>query len=353
MLNKYAEAYFRYISKKISERNDDLSGSSVQLCLVASGFSKISGTWLKMYTGIEKNEKGVQRTIVVTSGMESSGNSRFRIVSINEETFKAATYAAPVELLAAAEFIHSHTDAWIAGFTAIWFGTLSEKEQENVLSDTVCYNFINEQFLEIVNSELAKDTPKEYLMLKSKSTIVGNNLCPICNEMHGEDCVVTLPEKIKLPSGQYRIESRFYKCPVSGDTYQTGEMVDESLATIRKEVVKKTTAKMKDISLLYTAINLSSRENRDICVNAFKDGTGADISDIHRYKAENPENINFENLIPHWFHGYSTPLLFVVDTFDCLRENKEWFTGRVNKDDLVIDKQCVVKKAKNLFRKKK
>lgn len=161
MLKEYAETYFRYISKKLSERNDDLSGSSVQLCLVASGFSKISGTWLKMYTGLEKNEKGVQHTIIVTSGMESSGNARFRIVSINEETFKAATYAAPVELLAAAEFIHSHTDAWLAGFAAIWFDTLSEKEQETVLSDTVCHNFVSKNFLEIVKSELAKENSEK------------------------------------------------------------------------------------------------------------------------------------------------------------------------------------------------
>lgn len=188
---------------------------------------------------------------------------------------------------------------------------------------------------------------------KSNSTIVGNNLCPMCHEMHGEDCIVILPERIKLPSGLYRIESRFYKCPVSDVTYQTGEMVDESLALIRKEVVKKTTARMKDISSLYTAINLSSKENRDLCVNAFKDGTGARISDVHRYKAENPENINFENFIPYWFLGYNTPLLFIVDNFDCLRENKEWFASRVNKNDLVIDKQCVVRKARNLFRNRK
>lgn len=55
MFKKYAEAYFRYISNQLSERNDDLSNSSIHLCLVASGFSKISGTWLEMYTGIEKN----------------------------------------------------------------------------------------------------------------------------------------------------------------------------------------------------------------------------------------------------------------------------------------------------------
>lgn len=188
---------------------------------------------------------------------------------------------------------------------------------------------------------------------KSESVVTGNNLCPMCHETHSEDCIITVPEKIKLPSGQYRIESRFYKCPVSDVTYQTIELADESLAIIRKEVVKKTTSKMKNISSLYTAINLSSREDRDICVNAFKNGTGARVSDVHRYEAKNPENINFENFIPYWFQGYNTPLLFIIDNFDCLRENKEWFASRVNKDDLVIDKQCVVRKARNLFRNRK
>lgn len=93
--------------------------------------------------------------------MESSGNARFRIVSINEETFTAASYANNIELLAAAEFIHSHTDAWYAGFDAIWFASLPEREQKYILPDTVCHSFVSKRFLEIVRSELAKENLKK------------------------------------------------------------------------------------------------------------------------------------------------------------------------------------------------
>lgn len=172
--------------------------------------------------------------------------------------------------------------------------------------------------------------------------INGKAICPVCGKEH-PDTIKTSTESLNISGHRVVYEDSYYKCPVSGFEYQSAEQVEAGLAQVRKKLVETTVGDIDEINSVYTAINLSSRERRQHIVDAFKEGAETDVSDVHRYAAKNPENINCRELLPHWFLSYSSPLLFIVDNFACLRENKEYFEDRACKEDLVIDKCCCVK----------
>jgi hypothetical protein len=179
--------------------------------------------------------------------------------------------------------------------------------------------------------------------------IVGRGLCSICNEIHSAECVFSTTEKYTVAGYDVSVESNYYECPVTGYTYQTGEQVNETLAAVREGVVKGSTSEIGEIPLILTAINLSERPDRTIITDAFKAGTNSYLSNVFRYKPDTPESIVLDNLIPQWIQDYTSSLLFVVDNFDALKGNEKWFEKRLNDNDLVIDKACVVKQVKDLF----
>lgn len=100
---------------------------------------------------------------------------------------------------------------------------------------------------------------------------------------------------------------------------------------------------------LYTAINLSSLVKEE--VSRIESAISADISDTHTYACDSNAKIDLWDTIPSHFSSYSMPLLFIVNSFTQLGENKTWRSFRNTENDIVCDASGHVSAFDDVFQK--
>ena len=96
----------------------------------------------------------------------------------------------------------------------------------------------------------------------------------------------------------------------------------------------------RGINPLYTMINLSTTSEYEWYKNAFSEYAQCDISDIHSYRsgqANYRDSLQIYDVVPYSFMEYSTPLIYFVDYFPSLKDNKIWQEMRNIENDLIYD----------------
>ncbi len=96
----------------------------------------------------------------------------------------------------------------------------------------------------------------------------------------------------------------------------------------------------RGIKPLYTMINLSTTSEYEWYKNAFSEYAQCDISDIHSYRsgqANYRDSLQIYDVVPYSFMEYSTPLIYFVDYFPSLEDNRIWQEMRNIENDLIYD----------------
>lgn len=100
---------------------------------------------------------------------------------------------------------------------------------------------------------------------------------------------------------------------------------------------------------LYTAINLSSLVKEE--VSRIESAISADISDTHTYTCDPNAKIDLWDTVPSHFSNYSMPLLFIINSFTQLGENKTWRSFRNTENDIVCDASGNISAFDDVFQK--
>ena len=75
-------------------------------------------------------------------------------------------------------------------------------------------------------------------------------------------------------------------------------------------------------------------------MNGIRMHSQCDISDIHSYRsgqANYRDSLQIYDVVPYSFMEYSTPLIYFVDYFPSLKDNRIWQEMRNIENDLIYD----------------